>query len=226
MAYFSSDAPLPQNSLNPPPAWKVAASNRRLYENAMASQSGRERVYADLPDAESFLSEGAGLVVDASYIIPASEMARRSVLNGLVVPATGNPSSGAVGPNGQPISGQTPIVYSLNAPTGQATGASPSFTPQTPTMPQAAPITTGYGYVNPPPTMEIATRPPIVEPSSPGCVKRGLSGYTPPWSDAFAAVADRNCGCNGGSKKGFWIVAAILGAGVLGLANSGKGRFF
>ena len=60
MAFLSSNAPLPQNSLQPPPAWKVAASNARLYANAQASMTGRERVYSDLPGIESFWGEGAG----------------------------------------------------------------------------------------------------------------------------------------------------------------------
>ena len=229
MAYFSSDAPLPQNSLDPPPAWKVAASNTRLYQNAQASRTGRERVYADLPDVESFLSEGAGLTVDAAYIIPASELARRSVLNGLSpLGADSNATAaGATSPTGQPIYGQAPQVFSLNAPSAQAIGASPATSSQS--MPQAAPVPTQYGYFKAAegPALPVRKFPTVIQPGGElACQQRGVSGYAPPWSDAFAIVAGKCPSGSGGNKAMPWVVLAILGAGLVGLTQAGKrGRF-
>lgn len=230
MAFLSSNAPLPQNSLQPPPAWKVAASNARLYANAQASMTGRERVYSDLPGIESFWGEGAGLARDAAYIIPASEMARRSVLNGLTPLGTASSvasDTGAMSPViGQPIAANPPQVLSLNAPAAQAVGASPVVFPTSPTMPIGAPTPGPYGYMKPGGSqMQHARRAPHVQPgqSSIPCASRGVSGYAPPWSDAFAVVTGQ-CGARPSSMN--WWVLGILGAGLVGLAHAGKrGRF-
>ena|SRR5579872_2128820 len=231
MAYFSSNAPLPQNSLDPPPAWEVAQANARLYANAQASRTGRERVYADLPDVESFWGEGPGLAKDASQIIPASELARQSVLNGLVpfgMSNNGNGNAtalGAVGPDGQPIYGQAPQVFSLNAPSGNATGMSPANSD--PSMPIAAPVPSPFGYLK-----AMASGKPGVSKRAPchqsqdatlPCPNRGVSGYAPPWSDAFAMTVEGSQAQSGGGNRG-WIALAILGGGLFALAHAGKGR--
>ena len=103
MAYMSSLAPLPQNGLDPLPAAEVAASNRRILENFRFSREGRERVYANLPTAESLYAEFPGLAVNAGRIIPQSELGRESVLNGLTYPAESPADLGG------------PEVVSLNA---------------------------------------------------------------------------------------------------------------
>lgn len=211
MAFLPTNAPLPQNSLDPPPAWEVAASNARLYQNFMASRTGRERVYANMPGVESFWAEGPGLAKDASYIIPASELARQSVLNGLT-PLNNSP---AVSPQGLPISASPPQVLSLNAPATSATiqtTTTPSIAvyPTTSTMPQGAPIPSVYGYMNPGWTPDAGAY----------LSSDGMGQFSPPWSDAFnsvpppvAAAPDPNIP---------WYILGIILLAAAGLHEIGK----
>lgn len=134
MAYMSSSAPLPQNSLMPPPAAKVAASNARIARDFLASRTGRERVYSTLPTAASFWGMGPGLAVDANQMIGQSETARQSVLIGLGLPAN------LEEPTLDQITTAAPTVVSLNAP--DTTGGIDQS--QTGLMPAAAPSQT-YG---------------------------------------------------------------------------------
>lgn len=227
MAYLSSNAPLPQNSLNSPPAWKVAEANARLYENFMASRTGRERVYADLPGADSFWALGAGTAKDASVQIGASELARRSVLNGLSPLGVENTSTavGAVGPTGQPLYAQPPAVYTLNGPGGQAMGASPVYTPDSPILPQAAPVPSQFGYLAPSQQSPVLPAAPSQSPvpAAGPCTQRGIAGIAPPWGDAFVAFPPQ-CAAVSGPSSGQWWALGILGAGLVGLAAMNKKR--
>lgn len=83
MPYLSSFAPLPQNSLDPVPPDKAAAWYQARMRDFMFSRTGRERVYSNIPTAESFFDQWPGLAVDAAQIIPQSETARESLLYGL-----------------------------------------------------------------------------------------------------------------------------------------------
>ena len=226
MAYFSSDAPLPQNSLDPPPAWKAAASDARKAFFFNASRTGRERVYADLPSLDSFFQETPGLAVDAAQIVPASELARQSVLNGLVPLGTQDNATalGATSPSGQPIFGAPPVVLSLNAPGGQTT-ASQDYFSSTPIMPVAAPVPSQYGFMDAP-SANVPAKRKHLQTSEPGASlpcppKRGFAGYAPPWSDAYAMV-EGNCPAAAGSTGFPWVMLAIFAGGLIGLSYAGK----
>ena len=194
--FLPNNASLPQNSLNPPTAQEIQATNARLYRNFMASRTGRERVYSTLPTVESFWAEGPGLAVDANQIIPGSELARRSVLNGLS-PLNGNSNAAATAATvtGTPVLATAPTVLSLNAPTNSLTmptSNTPSALvyPTSTIMPEAAPIPGPYGYMNPPQGMQTPSLPAPASVQNDGTVQSscGLSGYAPPWSDAFATA--------------------------------------
>ena len=217
--FLPNTAGLPQNSLDPPTAAEVAAANRRLYDNFQASRTGRERVYADLPAVETMWDEAPGLAKDASYIIPASELARRSVLNGLT-PTADYTNSGTA------LSSSAPVIYSLNAPaTSQniATSSIPSsaVSPQQTVMPAVAPIPSPYGYLTPPVTMTAAPAPIVRNGEGSGCP--GLSGVTPPWSDAFITAAAGQESINGNSRMPYFVLAVVLLAGFT-LTQMGEGR--
>ena len=131
MAYLSSSAPLPQNSLMPPPQAKVDASNARLMRDFMASRTGRQRLYSTIPTAASFFTEiTPGLAVDAAQMIGQSESARQSVLIGLGLPAN------LQEPTLDQIVAAAPVNVSMNAP---STTGGPGQT-QTGTMPATAPV--------------------------------------------------------------------------------------
>ena len=131
MAYMPSSAPLPQNSLMPPPQGQVNASNARLMRDFMASRTGRERVYSTIPTAASFFKEvSPALAVDAAQMLGQSESARQSVLIGLGLP------SNLQDPSLDQIVAAAPANVSLNAPS--TTGGLDQT--QSGSMPAAAPV--------------------------------------------------------------------------------------
>lgn len=132
MAYVSSSAPLPQNSLMPPPADEVAASNARILANFEASRTGRERVYATLPTAAELWDVSSGLAVDANQRLGESEYARQSVLIGMGLPAE------LAGGSLAEIQANAPQIVSLN---GDNSGGGLANT-QNGTMPAPAPVQT------------------------------------------------------------------------------------
>ncbi len=83
MSYFTSSAPIPQNSLLPPPAWKGANADARRQANFDLSRTGRERLYANIPVGADFARYSLNLAVDAQTMLNASEAARQTVLNGV-----------------------------------------------------------------------------------------------------------------------------------------------
>ena len=230
-----SNAVLPQNSLNPPTAFEIAATNRRLYQNFMASRTGREAVYSTLPSAESFWAEGAGLTKDVQYIVPASEMARQSVLNGLSpLGSANNATATAASSSGMGVTVTAPVVYSLNAPANSLTiatlaAASPVVSPQQTIMPEGAPIPSYYGYMNPPaPAFSVPSSGPLPPtmampgdgvPSGTGC---GLSGVAPPWSDAFTSAAASTATAPNPNMPYFVLGAILLAAFGLSQMHEGK----
>lgn len=234
MAYFSSSAPLPQNSLMPPPAGEAARSNARVARNAQFSSEGRERFYANMPTAESLASLGLGLPVSADENITASETARQAILIGVGTPdptATLADTLGAIvgqlDSDVQTIINSAPVNLALNGTQGVPPSASTSSTVSpsglvttTPTMPQAAPVPFGGVYLDPAP----AIRPKIVfakiRARDPGgsCsinLPAGRGGNSPAWGDAAVS---------GGVSGGGLILAGILAGAVLLLGKAGRGR--
>src|SRR5208283_577023 len=134
MPYLSSSAPLPQNSLMPPPADQAAASNARLLRDFLQSRHGRERLYSTIPTAASLWNLGPGLAVDANQMLGQSESARESVLIGLGLPQS------LQEPTLDEIAAAAPVVVSLNA--SDTTGGLDAT--QTGLMPSPAPVQT-YG---------------------------------------------------------------------------------
>ena len=226
-----STAGLPQNSLDPPTAQQVAATNRRLYQNFMASRTGREAIYSTLPSVESFWDEGAGLAKDVQYIVPASEMARRSVLNGLSPLGTANNATAtASSSSGMGVSVTVPTVLSLNAPSNSQTIStlampSPVVSPQQTIMPEGAPVPSSYGYLNPgtPPSIAPSGTMAIAAASLPGngngC---GMGGYTPPWSDAFTSAAAATTPATNPNMPYLVLGAILLAAFGLSQIHEGK----
>lgn len=214
--FLPNNASLPQNSLNPPTAQEIQATNARLYQNFMASRTGRERVYSTLPTVESFWGEGAGLAKDASEIIPGSELARRSVLNGLS-PLNGHSNAAATAATvtGTPVLATAPTVLSLNAPSHSLTMPTSSVpsnlvSPTQTIMPAAAPVPGPYGYMNPPAIPSMAALPAPASVQNDGMVQSscGLSGYAPPWSDAFATAVAPQPATD--PNMPFYVLGAIL----------------
>ena len=224
-----SNASLPQNSLDPPTAREIADTNRRLYQNFMASRTGREAAYSTLPSVESFWDEGAGLAKDVQYIVPASEMARRSVLNGLSPLGTANNATArAHTSSGMGVMVTAPTVLSLNAPsTSQSIATlstpSPVVSPQQTIMPEAAPVPGPYGYMNPGTPASIAPSgtlaPTMAADSAPAC---GLSGYMPPWSDAFTSAAAATAPATNPNMPYFVLGVILLAAFGLSQVHEGK----
>jgi len=136
MAYMSSSAPLPQNSLMPPPADEVRASNARILQSFLASRTGRERLYANIPTAAELWEVSPGLAVDANQRLGESEYARQSILVGLGLPSDLSGASLAQ------VRSNAPQVVSLN---GAVTTAGGLDTTQNGLMPAPAPVPTVGG---------------------------------------------------------------------------------
>lgn len=111
MAYVSSSAPLPTNSLTPGPS---AVDMAQRWRDFQASQEGRERVYANIPTAASLWDVAPGLAVDASQILGQSEQARQSVLTGLELPTALQDAYSRQEQTLAEIQAQAPVVSSLN----------------------------------------------------------------------------------------------------------------
>jgi hypothetical protein len=133
MSYVSSSSPLPTNSLVPGPP---AIDEYKRYVDFMASRTGRERVYANMPTAASLWHLGPGLAVDASQRIGQSETARQAVLTGLGAP---QPTEELTL---QQIQAGAPVVSSLNGSPGSNAGLD---TTTQGLMPAPAPVQTVGG---------------------------------------------------------------------------------
>lgn len=132
MAYVDASAPLPQNSAMPVPRAELEASDRRRMAAFMASRTGRERVYANLPTAAELWNVSHGLAADANQIIGQSEVSRQSVLIGMGLPYD---LSDAATDSIDMVAAAAPVVVSLNGDNAVGSGAT-----QNGTMPAAAPV--------------------------------------------------------------------------------------
>lgn len=224
--YVSSSAPLPQNSASAPvPDEGMAA--RRL-RDFMFSRLGRQRMYANLPTAESLAYLGLGLAADASQMIAASEGARQAILIGVGNSSSPSPLSTVVEDLQQMIA-NAPTVISLNGSTAVAPAggvSSPVTSIQTglvnsavmvPTMPQRAPVPLGGVYMNPAqPKGPVQPKQSLTRArlAPPGC---GPSGYPPPWADAYVSGPQSQTSSYGGALG--WMQRNPLVA--MGLALAG-----
>jgi hypothetical protein len=176
MAYRSSSAALPQNSLTPAAA--NPDSDARIQATKRAINQGRSRVYGNTPALESFVSMGPRVAANAMEMLSRTDVARQSIFSG----------SDDVAPQvSQPV-GVPPIVVPLNGTPQQISGGfqpSPVRSPAPPsaTMPQQAP--------------------------------RGLTGYSPPWADAFSPGPSAESG-DGGPN---WLKWVLIFGGVLLVAG-------
>ena len=175
MAYRSSSAALPQNSLTPAPA--NPDSDARLVATTRAINEGRQRLYDNTPSVESFLKMGTRTAADAVRMIQRSDLAHQSMFG-----------AGPLQSTSEDRASHVPIVVPLN----------------------------GGSEVQP----VLRSSPPTV--TMPARIPQGMTGYSPPWADAFAPAPSAGNG-DGGSG---WLKWVLIIGGVLLIAGaaSGKGR--
>ncbi len=210
--YVRSDSPIPQNGMLPPPAACVDASNAAIELARCVSTAGRMIAYGTVPTYESLRAISPGVEESASIMLPASELARRSILTG-AAPAA-KPARVLPGR-------RAPVVVPLSfVPHDQTSTCVDLPVPETavleqrPVMPARAPGDyTARRYF--------------------GRLASGMTGYAPVWGDATKRAADTNLsgddagGVLGWMRRNPWLTFGLLAAGVaVGVSQSGDSRRF
>ena len=197
--------------------------NARRQEDFDVSRTGRERVYANIPEGIDFLPMSVDLAAGAQGMLNASDLARQTVLNGL---GNNDNSSFLVNLEADIASliASAPRVFSLNGsnavgPAQANTGtASPTGGNTTvfPTMPARAPSGINGTWIYPP--GPVASKPVNAKQrqiAPPGC---GLSGFSPAWGDAYAPASVSAQA----SKINPWLLIAAAGLGLYAISRRGR----
>jgi hypothetical protein len=211
MAYVSSNAPLPQNGMQAPPAAAVDRSNAMIALAACVSRNGRMRAYSTLPTYRSLASVSPQVAASAARLLPQSELARRSVLTGSMPVFYDQPSKPVTLPSGA-------TAVSVSRTGGNYHFVTPEVVPLSHISEEVAACTgvsTGQGQV-----MELPQR--VIMPQRLGARERalvvqgrgGVAGYVPRWGDAGSggrvSVAATG-GVMGWVRGNPWLAFGLLG---------------
>lgn len=199
MAYLPSNAAIGPNSLQPPSACEVEASNNRILRANADAALGRIGTFLTVPPLSSF--DSPTLAGDAARILHQSRVARASVL----APSAPEPNQHAERVNLREWIDSAPEVVPLND-RGNYCGGGMVRSPEPPpvprmVMPEPAPVPVNVAV---PPVLRAQreSRPPVVfvtqhppdqtwllpagglQMQGGGTQYMGYSGYAPPWGDA------------------------------------------
>jgi len=203
-------------------ALRVAATRRQMAE-------GRAGIFETIIAPEELAHEiGIGLAVNAQKLQDQTLAARASAFLGV------DPEENHEATIAEMIAG-APTVVSLNRQPDQTGCSDIVFSQQlvgpdpTPSMPHGAPtiVRTEFGdmYFR----GKDATYPGAYPSGMPLGSGQGLTGYNPPWSDAWVMPngngdGSSDVGVGGWIKEHPWWALAIAGAGVFALSKGTKGR--
>jgi hypothetical protein len=129
MAYRSTSAALPQNSVTPAPA--NPDSDARILATKRAINEGRARIYSNTPSPEAFIPMGPRVTANAAHLLAESDAARQSIF-GAGPPQSTVKYPGRAAPTVVPLNGSaTPVsppsaTMPSRAPSGLA-GCSPGW---------------------------------------------------------------------------------------------------
>ena len=248
MAYVCSSSPIPQNGQMPPPASCVDASNAVIELARVVSQNGRTLVYESVPTIPGIAVDSPGAAYSAAIMLPQSELARGSVLTGVVPPP--NASTLTVRPstrrltviplNWRPESGACSPSSAARLPSVSYPVSVPSLPPMLPPSSAAnlgqAPATppgcqfTGFLYRDPVSGKNLPAGNwcNIPVPRVTGG-KTGVSGYGPSWGDALVDQSQVGSASPMAAwvRSNPWLVFGALGVAVLAVSAGSKrrGRF-
>lgn len=139
MAYRSSSAALPQNSLTPAPA--NPDSDARILATKRAINEGRQRLYDNTPPISSFLTMGPGVAADAARMMQRSELAHQSMFG-----------AGPLQSTSEDQTSHAPIVVPLNGTPAEIAGSQvqPVVRSAAPTVTMPERIPQGMSGYSPP----------------------------------------------------------------------------
>lgn len=226
--YLPSNTPLLQGQRE-----RAACCNARSQMRIDATRElmarGRAGIFEDIMSPEDLTRQfGIGVGVNAAKHQAQTYASRASGLLGTQPETTDGPSLAQ-------LIADAPIVESLNRHPSQDGCSDVIFAPRlvgpdpTPSMPHGAPkivnTTLGPMYVKGRP----ATYPLAQQTGDVFAPPAGLTGYNPPWSDAWVMRSEtvnpqKDMGVSGWIKDHPWLSLAIAGAGMFALSQTKRGR--